>query len=160
MATLTDAEAMGLGPAPTVTPVIQEVLKDSYLSSKQDDSNDTMQSLRKMPLDSIVVDRIYVAGEPVQLNEEGFVEARGGNIVSFKNRYFPSADSNMHADAKIIYSMIFSNPDGTVLPPKDEYQLQVFINGLVTRRKTLYNEMKDEISLRKDSVTLRAKMEI
>lgn len=160
---LTDINGMGLyylpepdkpeEPPPRVTPV-------TPFETYKDPVSDTMKLLRNT---YVPKNRINIVGDSVQLNEDGFVEERDTAITSFKKHYFP-ASGDEYTDAKIIFSMVFDTnlhkEEHTILPPEDEYQLRLLIQGLNTRKTDLISEMNDLIQKKNDTVLLRTKLQL
>ena len=165
---VTDINGMGLyylpddipDDIPPETDSVKRVTPVKPVESYKDPKTDSMDILRNT---YVPKDRINIVGESVQLNEDGFVEERDSSITSFKKHYFSPIDTD-YDDAKIVFSMVFDKDlhknENTILPPEDEYQLDLLIKGLNTRRINLISEMNSLLQKKSDTVLLRTKLQL
>ena len=123
-----------------------------------------MKESRKLLLSGQFQGEIIVAGERVRVDETGFIEAEFADITSFKNKYFPGVSGDDLGAAAATFSKIFhinyNKSAGNFLPPCDDDERSILMEGLTQRRGTLYHELMAIQAERGDAAILRTKLEL
>jgi myosin heavy subunit len=107
---------------------------------------------------------IIVTGERVRLDEEGFNPGDESEITSFKTKYFPKLmdDETQLETVKSVFKMIFNidRSDDQIKLPCDDQEQEILLDGLTTRRETLWMELKNLYEMRGTAALLRTKLQI
>jgi hypothetical protein len=105
---------------------------------------------------------IIVTGERVRLDEQGFIPGDESEITSFKTKYFPQFIQNEEQLelVKSVFKMIFTidKNDEQIKLPCDDQEKDILLDGLTTRRETLWNELKNLYDRRSTPALLRTKL--
>ena len=105
---------------------------------------------------------IIVTGERVRLDEQGFIPGDESEITSFKTKYFPEFIQNEEQLelVKSVFKMIFTidKNDDQIKLPCDDQEKDILLDGLTTRRETLWNELKNLYDRRSTPALLRTKL--
>ena len=120
-----------------------------------------LSELRSLP-PGVFKSAVVIATELVQIDEAGFNPSQYYDRVSFKQKYFPTANKSETEVAKNVFKMIFGGPTpidpSKPLPPCDPSDLQILLSGLTQRFKTLANDIDEIEQIEKDSEKLRTKI--
>ena len=111
-----------------------------------------------------IPDTVFVIGESVQLNEEGFVAVKDSGVVSFKENYMEAGATPQEiANAKVVFGTVFHPKSGFKVddpkPPCGVGEYPILHEGLQRRLQHLRKEL---IALHKrtgDSVMTRTAVE-